>query len=363
MIGTFCLAAVVDRFGIERVLTASLALATLTLLAIGQLDPRNWQLIALLLGAGLGGSSQGGISGLCGLIYPLPCARAVPAHARARIRGQSDIHGGGNVSMRRRGADGDPRVPTRCSWHRRGTQPMNDEAQVPPQAFPDYLLGSTDAEHERLIRQAARLAPATEAFFREAGIGAGQRVLDVGSGVGDVAMLLARLVGSTGAVVGRYVLQFLPHPAGVLRRLSQSLRGGGIAAFLECSFAPFMALSAHPPLWSTAVRLMHEISTCHGVRMEMGPELLRTFTDAGLPAPHMRLYMELGHDPNFTRWLADVLRTLRPQFSKFRISADPLGDLDTLEDRLHAEVASSKTVVPWLSMVGAYARHQTASNT
>jgi hypothetical protein len=69
------MAAVVDRFGIERVLTASLALATLTLLAIGQLDPRNWQLIALLLGAGLGGSSQGGINALCGLIYP-PALRA-----------------------------------------------------------------------------------------------------------------------------------------------------------------------------------------------------------------------------------------------------------------------------------------------
>ena len=273
-----------------------------------------------------------------------------------------------------------------------------------PEPDSNYLLGNTDQEHERLILQAARLAPVTEAFFREAGIGAGQRVLDVGSGVGDVAMLLARLVGSTGAVVGlerdaksnarataraaearlsniafvegdiadcaihgvfdavvgRFVLQFLPDPAGVLRRLSQSLRPGGIAAFLECSFAPFMALSAHLRLWSTAVRLMHEVGVRHGVRAEMGPELFRTFTDAGLPAPHMRLYMELGHDPNFTRWLADVLRTNRPHLSKFRISADPLGDLDTLQDRLQAEVASSKTVVPWLSMVGAYARRSSS---
>src|SRR5436190_22328069 len=66
----------------------------------------------------------------------------------------------------------------------------------------DYALGSTDAEHERLIRQAARLAPCTERFFREAGIGAGQRVLDLGSGVGDVAMLVARLVAPSGEVVG-----------------------------------------------------------------------------------------------------------------------------------------------------------------
>src|SRR5512133_2934569 len=65
----------------------------------------------------------------------------------------------------------------------------------------DYPLGNTDAEHERLIRQAKRVAPITERFFREAGIGPGQRVLDLGSGVGDVAMLVARLVGPSGEVV------------------------------------------------------------------------------------------------------------------------------------------------------------------
>jgi len=61
----------------------------------------------------------------------------------------------------------------------------------------DYLLGSTDREHERLIYQATRLAPVTEQFFREVGIGVGHRVLDLGSGVGDVAMLLAKVVGHT----------------------------------------------------------------------------------------------------------------------------------------------------------------------
>jgi hypothetical protein len=46
-----------------------------------------------------------------------------------------------------------------------------------------YALGNTDAEHERLIRQATILAPLTERFFRQARIGPGQRVLDLGSGV------------------------------------------------------------------------------------------------------------------------------------------------------------------------------------
>ena len=70
------------------------------------------------------------------------------------------------------------------------------------QAVTDYALGYTDAEQERLIRQAAIIAPITERHFREAGIGPGQRVLDLGSGMGDVAILLARLVGSSGEVVG-----------------------------------------------------------------------------------------------------------------------------------------------------------------
>src|SRR5215510_11487005 len=66
----------------------------------------------------------------------------------------------------------------------------------------NYALGNTEEEHERLIRQAARLAPLTEQLFREAGIGPGQRVLDLGSATGDVAMLVGRLVGSSGEVVG-----------------------------------------------------------------------------------------------------------------------------------------------------------------
>jgi ubiquinone/menaquinone biosynthesis C-methylase UbiE len=161
----------------------------------------------------------------------------------------------------------------------------------------DYLLGNSDAEHERLIPQAVRLAPVTERFFREAGIGAGQRVLDLGAGVGDVAMLLARLVGPSGevvaierdarsvtrararasharlhnvtfvqndinefssdasfdAAVGRYILQFLPDPIVALRLLCQRVRPGGVIAFQEPSWVAFDALSRRLPLWSAAV--------------------------------------------------------------------------------------------------------------
>jgi len=264
--------------------------------------------------------------------------------------------------------------------------------------YSEYLLGSSDAEHERLIRQAIRLAPVTERFFREAGIGAGQRVLDLGSGVGDVAMLVARLVGPSGeviaierdpravnrartraaeaglhnvtfaqtdiahfstdsffdAAVGRYILQFLPDPVATLRSVSEKVRPGGTIAFQEGSWAPFVALSAHLALWSAGVSLLYESAARSGVNIEMGPALHKVFQDAGLPAPSMRLEMELGHDPDFTRWVSDAVSSCRAQIERLNLPLERLGDLDTLQQRLQDEVAASHTVAPWLALVGAW---------
>jgi ubiquinone/menaquinone biosynthesis C-methylase UbiE len=152
----------------------------------------------------------------------------------------------------------------------------------------EYALGYTNSEHDRLIRQSARIAPYTERLFRESGIGAGQRVLDLGSGVGDVSMLLARIVGPSGEVVGierdassiarakarvaeaglrnvnftqadvhqidsdklfdasvgRFILMFLPDPASVLRSLTRLIRPGGVLAFQEPTWIPLLAFAA-----------------------------------------------------------------------------------------------------------------------
>ncbi|MFI5184158.1 MAG: class I SAM-dependent methyltransferase, partial [Vicinamibacteria bacterium] len=263
-----------------------------------------------------------------------------------------------------------------------------------------YALGSTDGEHERLIRQAARLAPLTKRLFLEAKIGPGQRVLDLGSGVGDVAMLVARLVGSSGevvgierdvrsiarararvaeaglhnvtfvqaeaseipdgelfdAAVGRFILMFLPEPVAVLRALSQRVRPGGALAFQEPSWAPFLALASRWPLWSVAVSLVHETFRGSGANTEMGFALHRTFQEAGLPAPAMHLEMPLGNDSDFTDWVADVLRSLQPQARQLDLPLEALGDLETLPARLQAEIAASNGVVTWMGLVGAWSR-------
>ena len=53
-----------------------------------------------------------------------------------------------------------------------------------------YPLGHTDAELKRLATQARLIDPITRRYLVSAGITEGMRVLDVGSGAGDVAILL-----------------------------------------------------------------------------------------------------------------------------------------------------------------------------
>jgi ubiquinone/menaquinone biosynthesis C-methylase UbiE len=263
-----------------------------------------------------------------------------------------------------------------------------------------YALGNTDAEHERLIRQAALLAPLTERFFREACIKAGQRILDLGSGVGDVATLVARLVGPSGevvgierdtrsiararvriaegglrnvtftqsdvsqlsgekafdAVVGRFILQFLPDPVAALRSLSQLVRPGGVIAFQEPCWTAILPLAAHLPLWSACASLICESLQQSGGNTEMGLLLHRIFQQAGLPAPILQMEIPLGDDSRSALWLYDLFCTLLPQIRQLNLPLEDLGNLNTLLQRIQSEVAASKNPVPCVALVGAWSR-------
>jgi SAM-dependent methyltransferase len=259
-----------------------------------------------------------------------------------------------------------------------------------------YPLGNTDAEHQRLIRQAAWLAPYTERCFREAGIGSGQRVLDLGSGVGDVALLAARLVGPSGevvgverdarsiararvrvaeagldnvtfiqadalqiaankpfdAAVGRYILMFLPDPAAVVRSLCLSVRPGGVVVFQEASLTSFFRLAAPLPLWAAGASLVEEAFRRAGTCTEMAPALPGIFQDAGLPPPSIRTEILLGAE----EWMPGLLRSLRPQSRRIGLAFEPLGDFATLSARLKVELAAAHTAAPLPSLVSAWSR-------
>src|SRR6266516_2870131 len=69
-------------------------------------------------------------------------------------------------------------------------------------ADPTYVMGRSQAETQRLQKQGDLFKPATRCLLQRAGIVSGMKILDVGSGAGDVALLAAEFVGPTGEVVG-----------------------------------------------------------------------------------------------------------------------------------------------------------------
>ena len=269
-----------------------------------------------------------------------------------------------------------------------------------------YALGYTNAEHERLIQQAELLGPITERLFRKAGIRAGHRVLDLGSGLGDVSMLVARLVGPSGevvgierdamsieraqsrvaaagfrnvsflntdvnrivtdqrfdAAVGRFILMFLPDPVSVLRSVSRLVRPGGVLAFQEPSWIPMLALGDRLPLWSSVLRSIHETLLRSGANPEMGLALYPIFQEIGLPAPNMHLEIPLGNDTGFIRVISELVCSLQPLAEQHSVSMEELGDLNTLRDRICAEVVAANTVVSIVPLLGVWSRTPNPGN-
>ena len=173
----------------------------------------------------------------------------------------------------------------------------------------------------------------------------------------DISQCQGAGTGFFDAAVGRFILQFLPDPVAVLRGLAQLVRPGGVLVFQEVSYAPLLALSAHLPLWSACVAIARDTVQRLGAKPEMGIALHRTFQEAGLPAPTVRMEVLLDTSPDFTLWIYEVLRSLRPHMEQHGAALQALGDFETLWVRLLSEVAASQTVVPYLAVVGAWCRN------
>jgi SAM-dependent methyltransferase len=264
---------------------------------------------------------------------------------------------------------------------------LESTASMAASSSSPYPLGRTDAEHQRLIRQSEIFNPFTERLFRDAGLGPGQRILDIGSGLGDVSMLAARLVGTTGtvvgvdcdaiiiakakarvmdaglrnvefvetelgqiaikepfeAIVGRLILEFLPDPNAIVKSLSRLLRPGGVLAIQDACWAPFLQLTANLPLRSKCAAFIYHAFQQSGANMDMELVLYRAFQLAGLPAPNMRIEIPAGREPDFARWVHDLFCSLRSRMDQHQLSHDEVGDLETLQQRLEAEAAAAKT--------------------
>ena len=264
-----------------------------------------------------------------------------------------------------------------------------------------YVLGHATNELQRLALQGQYWGEATLELLQRAGVASGMRVLDVGCGAGDVSLLAAALVGDSGsilgvdrspdavaaamarasavdatrlqfrvaeldalesdapfdAVVGRFVLLYLPDPAATLRRLAGMLRPGGIVAFLELDLTT--ARSVPPvPLAEAATEWVRETFRRAQVPIDLGPRVWRVFRAAGLPDPSLivRSKAEPAPADAGVRYLAETVRSLLPMMERFQVTRSSDVDIESLADRLReALLAHEATFLP-PSVVGAWTR-------
>jgi SAM-dependent methyltransferase len=234
----------------------------------------------------------------------------------------------------------------------------------------------------------------------EAGLRPGMRVLDLGSGLGDLAIVAADMVGPGGevlgiersgdavaqatvrtqqmglanvhflesdihdpapdgpydAIIGRLVLMYVPDPAAVLKTQAAALRPGGVVAPIEIDVDTARSV---PPtaLVQQATAWVREAFTRAGIAASLGPRLWSVLVDAGLEPLRM-----LGVQPHFgpegdegPALLAWIVRTCLPLIEGGGVaSADQVG-VDTLEQRLAAELADSRAVFAHPTLFSAWA--------
>lgn len=267
-----------------------------------------------------------------------------------------------------------------------------------------YAMGHSPQELDRLSLQAKLLEPFTRRLFEDAGIGPGMRVLDVGSGAGDVAFLLREIVGPEGRVVGtdraseaigrarerakpleysnvefvqgdpvdmnfdepfdalagRFVLMYYSSPSGALSRLARHVRPGGVVAFQESDNTGARTFPPQP-LFERLFELMVKALEFSSAEPRMALKLYPTFVDAGLPAPTLQTHVAMmGFEDPFveplTNFLVQGLRSVTPVLIKHGLATEQELALDTYAQRMSQEFRAARGVMMSPPFVGAWAR-------
>ena len=252
-----------------------------------------------------------------------------------------------------------------------------------------YTLGRTSHETTRLIEQSRIYGESTRRLCQRAGITEGMRVLEIGSGAGDVALMLAELVGPAGevvgvdvnadildtarhratdagvqnvefiagdartltfsgkfdAVVGRFVLMYMSDPVEAFTNFIAHLKTGGIAAFQEPEYTLYPAFR-HPdtPLMNQLITWILDVFAHSGAHLDKGIGLYQVFVDAGLPPPTMHLESPIGAEKTWAgyRYMATIFQSLLPLLEKYGLATEEQVGVDTLASRIRQEVIAAK---------------------
>lgn len=269
----------------------------------------------------------------------------------------------------------------------------------------NYVLGQSTHEYERLMLQAKILRPYTEKYFRSAGVAPGMRVLDLGSGMGDVALLAGDIVGPGGrvvgldrdgtalenatrraaehgcsswvsfaattleafehseepfdAVVGRYILLYQPDPAATIRQLLRYLKPGGIVVFHELDFPDPKPSDPPCKLFDDVYELLGAAFTKAGAPPHYGRRVATAFTGAGLPFPTVVAdgIVGGGRGSYIFRWITTTLMSVAPRLESLGLALPEGVTADyALHQRIEDAVIAAGSQVLAPTQYGAWAR-------
>jgi ubiquinone/menaquinone biosynthesis C-methylase UbiE len=252
----------------------------------------------------------------------------------------------------------------------------------------------------RLDHRAALMAPATRLILEQAGVVAGMRVLDLGTGTGAVARLAAELVGPSGfvvgldretdaleaaeqrrradgstnivfvegdvdtwdhdgdfdAVIGRLILFHLRDPAAALAHHTRSLRPGARVVAMDLDASAVRSVPATPAVTETLSWMLDGFRRV-GANPTIGSRLGELLEEAGLQDPTVLGFTTYhsSHDADGPLLLAGVVRSLLAFLERSGTASGTDIDADTLPERVTDELTSSNAVLVPPTLVGAWA--------
>ena len=259
-------------------------------------------------------------------------------------------------------------------------------AAVDPNAV--YALGSSSGESERLYRQADELRSESEAVVERAGLGAGDRAIDVGCGPRGILDLLAERVSPGGLVVGldadaahvalaaefvagrgldqvelvladardtgiesgsfdfvhaRTLLVNLPEPLEALSEMVRLARPGGWVVGIEPDVESALC---YPPLpaFDRLSQLFEAAFSRNGADPHLGRRMADLYRRAGLEEITVEASAVLyppGHSRRTIR--ADLVQSLRPQILELGLATED--ELDELDAAARTHLDNPDTIV------------------
>lgn len=219
----------------------------------------------------------------------------------------------------------------------------------------DYLLGTHDAEVERLGLQHRVWRPRVLDAWRRAGITVGSRVIDAGAGPGWASLDLAEIVGHGGRVHAlerserfidflkgaaerrglsnidtamldlvadeipvegadafwiRWVLAFVSDPRLVLQKLAAALRPGGVAVIHEYLDYNTWSFAPHLPAQREFIKVVVDGWRATGGEPDIARSFPRLLPETGFRIKSLRPIVDVVSPDNFVwQWPASFVTT------------------------------------------------------